>query len=119
MKPGHGDPAVNTTLAIVATDAVLSKAQAHRMTEVAQTGLARAIHPAHTVFDGDLVFAVSTEARPLPEPPALAELVLGHAAALCLARAIARAVHAARPAPGDLLPCWADTGGVRQDRTLE
>jgi D-aminopeptidase len=107
MKPGHGDPS-NTTLAIVATDAVLSKAQAHRMAEVAQTGLARAVHPAHTVFDGDLVFAVSTEARPLPEPSALAELVLGHAAALCLARAIARAVHAARPAPGNFLPCWTD-----------
>jgi D-aminopeptidase len=80
------------------------------MAEAAHDGIARAVYPAHTPFDGDLVFAVSTEARPLPEPPALAELVLGHAAALCLARAIARAVHAASPAPGNLLPCWSDSG---------
>ena len=50
-------------------------------------------------------------ARALPEPPVLAELALGHAAALCLARAIARAVHAASPAPGNLLPCWSETEG--------
>ncbi|KGJ15839.1 peptidase T4, partial [Paracoccus sanguinis] len=62
---------------------------------------ARAILPSHTPYDGDLVFAVSTGARPAPDP-----FRLGHAAAAVLARAVARAVHAATPAPGDLQPCW-------------
>ena len=79
------------------------------MAEVAQGGLARAIYPAHTPFDGDLVFAVSTGTRPAGPESALEALVLAHAAALCLSRAIARAVHAARPAAGNLLPCWCET----------
>jgi D-aminopeptidase len=106
MKPGPADPPTSTTLAIVATDAALDKAGARRLAEAAHAGLVRAIHPAHTAFDGDLVFAVSTGARPLAEP--LDEVVLGHAAALCLARAIARGIHAARPEPGNLLPCWSE-----------
>jgi D-aminopeptidase len=97
----------NTTIAIVATDAALDKAGARRMAEVAQGGLASAIHPAHTAFDGDLVFAVATGARQVAS--ALAEVALAHAAATCLARAIARGVHAARPQPGNLLPCWSET----------
>ena len=97
-----------TTIGIVATDAVLSKAQATRLATAAHDGLARAIVPAHTPHDGDLVFAVSTGARPLPERGAL---MLGHAAALCMSRAIARAVYLAQPAPGDLLPTWAEKFG--------
>jgi L-aminopeptidase/D-esterase-like protein len=93
-----------TTIGIVATDAVLSKAQATRLATAAHDGLARAIVPAHTPHDGDLVFAVSAGARPLPERGAL---ILGHAAALCMSRAIARAVYLAQPATGDLLPTWA------------
>jgi D-aminopeptidase len=50
----------NTTIAIVATDAPLSKAQCHRMAVAAHDGIARAIVPAHSPFDGDLVFGVST-----------------------------------------------------------
>jgi D-aminopeptidase len=73
---------------------------------VAQGGLVRAVHPAHTPFDGDLVFGVSTGVRPLRDR--LEEVALGHAAALCLARAIARGVYAARPVPGNLLPCWSE-----------
>jgi D-aminopeptidase len=73
----------------------------------AHDGIARAILPAHTPMDGDLVFALSTGARPLSDPLNNLSLI-GHATALCLARAIARAVHAARPAPGDPLPCWCD-----------
>ena len=71
MKPGPADPGANTTIAIVATDAALDKAAARRMAEAAQDGLARAIHPAHTPFDGDLVFAVATGARPPAAAPAL------------------------------------------------
>ncbi len=96
----------NTTIAIVATDAALSKAQCQRMATAAHDGIARAIVPSHSPFDGDLVFGVSTGARALADPDrALGEI--GHAAALCLARAIARAVYLARPEPGDTLPTWA------------
>jgi D-aminopeptidase len=97
--------APNTTLAVVATDAALDQAQCTRMATAAHDGLARALVPAHTPMDGDLVFAASTGARPLSEPVA-ETLALGHAAATCLARAIARGVHAASPAPDDPLPCW-------------
>ena len=97
----------NTTIAIVATDAALTKTQAKRMAVAAHDGMARALVPSHTPMDGDLVFAAATGAKPLADP--LADtLLLGHAAASCLARAIARGVHAASPAPGDPLPCWRD-----------
>lgn len=94
-----------TTIAIVATDAALTQAQALRMATAAQDGMARALVPSHTPFDGDLVFAAATGAKPLPDPAADAYL-LGHAAACCLARAIARAVYLAEPKPGDLQPAW-------------
>lgn len=95
-----------TTIAIVATDAILTRAQAQRMATAAQDGMARALVPSHTPFDGDLIFAVATGQRPLADP--LADpFVLGHAAAACLSRAIARGVYAATPAAGDLQPCWA------------
>jgi len=95
----------NTTIAIVATDAVLTQAQASRMATAAHDGMARAILPSHTPMDGDLVFAAATGTRPLSDP--LADtLALGHAAATCLARAIARGVYHATPAPGDTLPCY-------------
>ena len=105
-KSGPEGPGANTTIGIVATDAALDKACARRMAEVAQDGLARAIFPAHTLSDGDLVFAVATGDRPLPEPGVAARVAIEHAASVCLARAVARAVHAARPAAGNLLPCW-------------
>ena len=94
-----------TTIAIVATDAALTKAQAHRMAVAAHDGMARALVPSHTPLDGDLVFAVSTAARPMPEAHT-DTFQIGHAAATCLARAIARAVYLASPMPGDLQPCW-------------
>ncbi|HBS49157.1 MAG TPA: peptidase T4 [Rhodobacteraceae bacterium] len=97
----------NTTIAIVATDADLTKAQCQRVATAAHDGIARAILPAHSPGDGDLVFALSTGARPLAQPETGLTLI-GHAASLCLSRAIARAIHLARPAPGDLLPCWVD-----------
>lgn len=95
----------NTTIAIVATDARLTKAQCQRMAVAAHDGIARAVVPCHSPFDGDLVFSVATGARDLADPDrGLAEI--GHAASVCLARAIARAVFLARPEPGDTLPCW-------------
>jgi D-aminopeptidase len=108
----HASPSVkgfedkNTTIAIVATDADLTKAQATRMAVAAHDGMARAIQPSHTPMDGDLVFAASTGARPLTDP--ISEtLLIGHAAATCLARAIARGVHAAHAAHGDTKLTWA------------
>lgn len=94
MKPG-----VNTTLAIVATSADLSSVEAKRVAMMAHDGIARAIRPAHTPFDGDIVFAVATEKTPLPKAPApmraMHVAAIGAAAADCLARAIARGVYAA------------------------
>lgn len=91
----------NTTLAIVATNAALTKMEAKRLAIMAQTGMARAIYPVHTPLDGDIVFAVSTGVRPLTNP--VVDLaVLGALAANTLARAIARGVYMARSEPG---PC--------------
>jgi D-aminopeptidase len=94
-----------TTIAVVATDAALTKAGATRMAVAAQDGIARAIAPSHTLLDGDLVFALATGAHAVSDPVTDA-FQIGHAAATCLARAIARAVHAAEAVPGDLQPCW-------------
>jgi L-aminopeptidase/D-esterase-like protein len=107
-RPTHLDG--NTSIAIVATDAALTQAQAQRLAVAAQDGLARAIRPSHTPLDGDLVFAVATGARPLADPVWQLAL-LGHAAAQCLARAVARGVWAARPAPGDPVPAWCQRFG--------
>ena len=88
----------NTTIAIVATNARLTKREAHRMAVMAQTGLARAIYPVHTPLDGDLVFAVATGDEALSgEPESLARL--GAMAANVLTRAVARGVYAAEDAP--------------------
>lgn len=97
----------NTTVAIVATDAPLTKSECHRVAITAHDGIARAVVPSHLPVDGDLVFAVSTGAGNSDQ--SLLNLgLIGHAAALCLTRAIARAIYHACPAPNDLLPCWSD-----------
>lgn len=95
----------NTTIGIVATDAQLSQAQCTRVATAAHDGFARALFPSHTPMDGDLIFAAATGARPL-ENPLADTLYLGHAAAIAMARAIARAVFHATPAEGDMFPCW-------------
>lgn len=100
----------NTTIAAVATDAVLTKGEAKRLAVMAHDGLARALWPAHTPLDGDLVFALSTGQRKLES--GLEDMVrLGAAAASCLARAIARGIYSASPAPGDPVPTWHDKFG--------
>ncbi|MGY6696276.1 MAG: P1 family peptidase [Roseinatronobacter sp.] len=93
-----------TTLAIVATDAALDQSQLTRMAVAAHDGIARAIVPSHTLFDGDIVFAVSTGTRPLTDDAAL--LDISHSAAVSLSRAIARAVYLAEPMADDHLPAW-------------
>ena len=84
----------NTTLVIVATDAVLTKPQARRVSIMAQDGLARAIRPVHSPFDGDSLFVLSTGRKELPEP-VTGISKLGMLAADCVARAIARGVYEA------------------------
>jgi D-aminopeptidase len=106
-----GVPGENTTLAVIATDATLSKAQCKRLAVMAQTGLSRAIYPVHTPLDGDIVFAAATGHKPLADPHhGLSEL--GTLAANVLARAIARGVYEATalPFPG-ALPSWKDRHG--------
>ena len=88
-------PAANTTIAVVATNAPLDKNACRRFAIMAQDGLAQAIRPAHTPFDGDTVFALATGEGGEVDPARLARL--GNAAAGCLARAIMRAVIAADP----------------------
>ena len=85
----------NTTLAVVAVDAVLTPAQARRIAIMAQDGLARAVRPAHAPFDGDVVFALATGRRQLGDAPDVTLTRLGALAADCLARAIARGVYEA------------------------
>jgi L-aminopeptidase/D-esterase-like protein len=106
-----GAPRENTTLAVVATDAKLTKAQCKRLAVMAQTGLARAIYPVHTPLDGDVVFAAAMGAKSLPDPVySLSEL--GMLAANVLARAIARGVYEATALPfAGALPSWQDKFG--------
>jgi L-aminopeptidase/D-esterase-like protein len=100
----------NTTIGLVVTDAILSKAQAKRLAMIAQTGFARAIYPVHAPLDGDVLFAAATCEKPI-EP--LVELTeLGMVAANVVARAIASGVYSATalPFPG-ALPAWKDKFG--------
>jgi L-aminopeptidase/D-esterase-like protein len=85
----------NTTIACVALDADLRPAEAKRVAQMASAGLARAIRPVFAPFDGDVVFALATAAKPTPDPRPLTVARLGALAADCLARAVARGVFAA------------------------
>jgi L-aminopeptidase/D-esterase-like protein len=112
VPAAKGRPGENTTIAIVATDAALNKAQAKQFAVMAQDGLARAIYPAHTTLDGDTVFAASTGQRALTNP--VSELTdLGALAANVLARAVARGIYHARALPfAGALPSWQDKFGA-------
>jgi L-aminopeptidase/D-esterase-like protein len=99
----------NTTIGVVATDAALSKVQAQKVAQMAHDGLARAIRPAHTMFDGDTLFCLATGKRELAVQPgvfagAQAQAIneLGHAAADCLSRAIMHGILSARSLNGML-----------------
>lgn len=101
-----GEASENTTIAIVATDAALTKPEAKRLAIMAHDGMARALRPSHASMDGDTVFAAATGAtRNIPTLRDQTEI--GMLAADCLARAIARAVYEAEPLPfPGALPSW-------------
>ena len=100
----------NTTLAIVVTDAALTRPQAKRLAMIAQTGFARAIYPVHAPLDGDVVFAAATGEKPVDPLAGLTEL--GMVAANAVARAIARGVYEAAALPfAGALPAWKDRFG--------
>ena len=107
QKPGALSALSNTTIAIVATDAALDKAAVKRLAVAAHDGIGRATIPAHMPMDGDLVFAAATRRR-VGAVTDQEMAFLCHAGAMCLTRAIARAVYLATPAAGDVLPCWRD-----------
>ncbi len=92
------DEPANTTLAVVATDAALSKAQMTRVAIMASSGCALALRPALAPAHGDIVFAAST-ARAAQAPDLRDLTEIGALAAECVARAIARAVYEATPLP--------------------
>lgn len=100
--PLKGGPGENTTLAVVATNAQLNKCEARRLAIMAQTGLARAIHPVHSPLDGDIVYALATGSMAL-ENSVYSLAQLGSAAADAVTRAVARAVYEAAPTPEDWL----------------
>jgi L-aminopeptidase/D-esterase-like protein len=103
-----GGSQLSTTIALVATDAVLTKGQAKRLAVVAHDGIARALRFAHALFDGEAVFAAATGKRPI-EDEATDLILIGVAAADCLARAIARGIYEAEALPFEgALPAWRD-----------
>ncbi|MEU5209547.1 P1 family peptidase [Streptomyces sp. NPDC020742] len=118
-------PPLNTTLAVVATDAELTRAQAHKLAGTAHDGLARALRPVHLLSDGDTVFALSTGARPLAPAEAVADPAFGvhvtagalneilAAGADVLTRAVVRAVLAAESVdgPGGRFPSYRELYG--------
>jgi L-aminopeptidase/D-esterase-like protein len=103
-----GQAGQNTTLAVIATDAKLSKAQCKRLAVMAQTGMARAIYPVHTPLDGDIVFTAAMGDKALADPVfSLTEL--GMVAANVLARAVARGVYEATALRfAGSIPSWRD-----------
>lgn len=109
----NAPPPLNTTLAVVATDAVLSKAQAQKLAGTSHDGIARAVRPVHLLSDGDTVFALATGARPLTEGDPLALNEVLAAGADVVTRAVVRAVRAAGPVegPGGAWPSYEELYG--------
>ncbi|MEU1010204.1 P1 family peptidase [Streptomyces sp. NPDC005890] len=103
---------LNTTLAVVATDADLTKAQAQKLAGTAHDGIARAVRPVHLLHDGDTVFALATGARPLGAHPLALNDILAAGADL-VTRAIVRAVRAAESVdgPGGVWPSYGELYG--------
>ena len=97
---------IATTLAVVATDAVLTKAEANKVAQMAHDGFARSINPVHTMTDGDTIFALGTGAAGRSAPLTL----LGALAAEVTAAAVLKAIHAARGLPG--IPSACDLGAL-------
>ncbi len=89
----------NTTLAVVATDAYLTKEAANKVAQMAHDGLARSIRPVHTMFDGDTIFALAT-GKPPKKGKGADPSVIGTVAAEVLARAVVRSVQHAESLGG-------------------
>ena len=106
-----GAAPVSTTIAIVATDAALTKSECKRLAIMAQDGLGKALRPTHAAMDGDTVFAAATAHA--ARPPTTFDLVeIGTLGADCLARAIARGIYEAKALPfPDAQPSWRDRFG--------
>jgi L-aminopeptidase/D-esterase-like protein len=105
-----GGPPLATAIALVATDAVLTKAQAKRLAIAAHGGLAKSLRFAHGLFDGDTVFTAATGHRPMTNETA--DFVeLAAVAGDCLARAVARGIYEATALPYLDLPAWRDRFG--------
>lgn len=104
-------PALNTTLAVLATDAALTRPQAQRLAGSGHDGLARAVRPIHLMHDGDTVFALSTEDRPLESADFNSVLAAG---ADAVVRAVVKAVRAAEgvDGPGGVFPSYRDLYGA-------
>jgi L-aminopeptidase/D-esterase-like protein len=105
-------PVRNTALGVIATDAILTRAQVHKIAQMAHDGLARAIRPSHTLFEGDTIFCMATGKRKIPEVPgyygpvyARAVSDIGHAAADCMSRAIIKAILTAKSLAGKTAFC--------------
>ncbi|MFB7502406.1 P1 family peptidase [Streptomyces broussonetiae] len=110
----NAPPPLNTTLAVVATDADLSRAQAQKLAGAAHDGIARAVRPVHLLHDGDTVFALATGARPLDGHPLALNDILAAGADL-VTRAIVRGVRAAESVdgPGGVWPSYEELYGKR------
>ncbi|MEV3933778.1 MULTISPECIES: P1 family peptidase [unclassified Streptomyces] len=113
----RGSGVFNTTIAVVATDASLTRAQAQKLAGTAHDGLARAVRPVHLLTDGDTVFALSTDRHPLPPEPVAALNDILAAGADALARAVVKAARAARGAggPGGTFPSYSELYGASRD----
>jgi L-aminopeptidase/D-esterase-like protein len=109
-------PQTGTTICVVATDYDLTRAEAKRLAVAAHDGIAHAVFPAHTPFDGDAVFALATGRRALADRPGGLRALCA-AATVALARAIARGVYAAEPSPGDRVPTWRERYGSARHAT--
>jgi L-aminopeptidase/D-esterase-like protein len=90
----------NTVIAVVATDLTLNKAECNRVAKMAHDGIARAIRPSHTMFDGDTIFALSTKKQFTNNRRGFIVSLIGHTAADVLSRAIVHAVINAKSVSG-------------------
>ena len=99
--------ASNTVIGVVATNGRLTKEEANKVAQMAQDGVARTVRPAHTLFDGDTIFALSTGNKRTDVN------LVGAYAAQVVAEAVVRAVRAAAGAGG--LPAWRDLCAVNGD----
>lgn len=105
FRDNHSPEGASTTIAVIATDAVMTKAEAKRLAIAAHDGFSRAIWPSHTPFDGDLIFSLATgKSGKQLDVNGFLDLCAG--AAAVMSRAIARGVYHATPQPNDMLPTW-------------